>query len=106
MREKGNFLEASLKIEDENRIAIRPVEIEREAGGMEEERDIGIPEGAPEPGRVGQGGDEREVKRLLDPRRPSESEVRDHCRTHLPYRNWCYHCVRGKGKDLDHRRGI
>ena len=45
--------------------------------------------------------------RLGDPRRPSEQEVEDHCLSgHLPYRNWCYHCVRGRGRDLDHRKGI
>ena len=24
--------------------------------------------------------------------------------THLPYRSWCAHCVRGKGKALDHKK--
>ena len=48
--------------------------------------------------------DERAVKNLIDPRRPSEKEVEDHWRTHLPYRNWCEICVRAKGKDEDHRK--
>mgnify|MGYP001254926542 CR=1 FL=1 len=52
------------------------------------------------------GGDGREVKRLGGPRRPTEMEVEDHERTHLPFRNWCSHCVKGKGKDLDHRKSI
>jgi hypothetical protein len=47
---------------------------------------------------------ERKVQRLGDPRRPTQTEVEDHNRTHLPYRNWCPHCVQGKGKDLDHRK--
>ena len=44
------------------------------------------------------------VKTILDPRMPTVKEVEEHNRTHLPYRNWCPHCVRAKGKDLDHRK--
>ena len=66
----------------------------------------GVASKAP-PGRVEGLGDKRELVRLGDPRRPSEQEVEDHCLSgHLPYRNWCYHCVRGRGRDSDHRKGI
>ena len=66
----------------------------------------GVASKAP-PGRLEGLGDKRELVRLGDPRRPSEQEVEDHCLSgHLPYRNWCYHCVRGRGRDLDHRKGI
>ena len=37
---------------------------------------------------------------------PSQKEVYEHYLMHVSYRNWCPHCVRGRGKDLDHRRGI
>ena len=57
-----------------------------------------------EVGRERADGEEREVKKLGDPRKPTQEEVVLHERTHLPYRNWCYHCVPGKGKDLDHRK--
>ena len=30
--------------------------------------------------------------------KPSIKEVEDHERTHLPYRSWCKHCVRGRAK--------
>ena len=33
---------------------------------------------------------------------PSESEVEQHELTHLPFRNWCRHCVRAKGKESPH----
>ena len=46
------------------------------------------------------------VKRMTDPRKPTEREVEDHNRTHLPYRNWCPCCVQAKGKDMDHRTEI
>ena len=49
--------------------------------------------------------DERFVKEMVDPRRPTQKEVGDHGRTHLPYRNWCAICVKAKGRDADHRRG-
>ena len=50
------------------------------------------------------GEDGREVRRMIDPRRPTKQEVDDHELTHVPYRNWCPICVRAKGKELDHRK--
>ena len=35
--------------------------------------------------------------------KPSEREVEEHERTHLPYRSWCKHCVRGRAKSQPHR---
>ena len=46
------------------------------------------------------------MKRLIDPRLPTEEEVEHHKLTHLPYRNWCPECVKAKGKDLDHRGAV
>jgi hypothetical protein len=39
----------------------------------------------------------RFTKKLKDPLMPSVEEVAEHRITHLPYRNWCRHCVRGRG---------
>ena len=47
---------------------------------------------------------QRKVRSLLDPKLPSETEVRQHYLTHMPYRNWCPHCVRGRGKEMDHKK--
>ena len=33
---------------------------------------------------------------------PSEAEVEEHELTHLPFRNWCRHCVRAKCKESQH----
>ena len=30
------------------------------------------------------------------PGNPTKAEIEDHDVTHLPYRSWCSHCVRGK----------
>ena len=46
----------------------------------------------------------RRTKKLGDPVRPKEEEVREHERTHLPFRSWCKHCVRGRGKEMPHQK--
>ena len=37
------------------------------------------------------------------PTEPTEKEVEEHERTHLPYRDWCKHCVMGRGRSEPHR---
>ena len=56
-----------------------------------------------EAGRVDAQEEGKFVKRLIDPRLPTEEEVAHHELTHLPYRNWCPVCVKAMGRDLDHR---
>ena len=46
------------------------------------------------------------LKRVVDPRKPTEQEVKDHYRTHVAYRNCCPCCVKAKGKNLDHRKAV
>ena len=41
----------------------------------------------------------REVVKLANPVEPSQAEKEEHEMTHLPFRNWCRHCVRGRGKE-------
>ena len=50
--------------------------------------------------------DKRIIKHMLDPRKPTQTEIEEHDLTHLPYRNWCSICVKSKGKDLDHRTSV
>ena len=45
----------------------------------------------------------REVKRMQSPVKPSDAEVAAHELTHLPFRSWCRHCVRGRGTEAPHR---
>ena len=40
---------------------------------------------------------------LVSPVKPSDEEVRQHNVAHVPYRSWCRHCVRGKGRTLMHK---
>ena len=39
--------------------------------------------------------------KTLDPREPSneEREREEHEKPHLPFRSWCRHCGRGRGKE-------
>jgi hypothetical protein len=46
----------------------------------------------------------RMTTRMPDPCKPSLNEIAEHDKTHLPYRNWCRHCVFGRGKEMPHRR--
>ena len=36
------------------------------------------------------------------PHQPTKAEIEAHEITHLPYRNWCAHCVAGKGVSSPH----
>ena len=47
----------------------------------------------------------RKTVRMQNPKMPHEDEVAEHYKTHLPYRSWCRHCVRGKCRRLPHRAG-
>ena len=36
--------------------------------------------------------------------KPSKKEVEEHMVTHIPFRDWCPHCVRGKSKVTPQRK--
>ena len=46
----------------------------------------------------------RRPERMVDPKLPNRAEVEEHQKTHLPFRNWCKHCVRGRGVEEPHKR--
>ena len=46
----------------------------------------------------------REPKKNTKVHSPSREEVEDHERTHCPFKAWCTHCVRGRGRNLPHKR--
>ena len=60
-------------------------------------------EGEIEGEEEGEAG-KRSVLKMMDPKRPSRAEVEEHELTHLPYRSWCKHCVKGRGKESPHRK--
>ncbi len=46
----------------------------------------------------------RKTLRIQDPHEPDDETREEHQRTHLPYRNWCRHCVMGRGKEMAHKQ--
>ena len=54
----------------------------------------------------GEDGEEeaREVRGPIIPVTPSLEDVRQHRLTHRPFRSWCPHCVRGKGREDPHKK--
>ena len=38
------------------------------------------------------------------PDEPTQKEREEHEATHIPYRSWCRHCVRGRAVNRPHRR--
>ena len=75
-------------------------------GDESEDESDGVEVVGAEGERIKAERDAKRMKSILDPRKPNEKDVEDHNRTHLPYRNWCPHCVRAKGKDMDHRKAV
>ena len=55
--------------------------------------------------RMGEKGEEAEGSKGINRgTKPSKKELEEHERTHLPFRNWCKHCVFGKAKSSPHRK--
>ena len=48
----------------------------------------------------------RKAEKMVNPWPPTRDEVMEHEITHLPYRNWCKHCIRGRGTEASHRRQL
>ena len=48
--------------------------------------------------------DARKTVQMADPKKPSQEEMMEHEKTHLPYQNWCRHYVRGRGKEMPHKK--
>jgi len=51
-------------------------------------------------------GDVRLMKKLVDPKLPSKDEIEMHNMTHLPFRNWCRHCIKGRGVEAGHFKSV
>ena len=39
----------------------------------------------------------------VGPKLSTQTEIDEHSLTHLPFMNWCKHCIGGKGRSADHR---
>ena len=80
----------------------------KEVAGVEDEdsedEDLGMDMGE-DCGKVRVEKEGAVVKKLLDPKLPTQAVVEDHwLRGHVEYRNWCEVCVRARGKEWDHTK--
>jgi len=57
-------------------------------------------------GREEEGEEGRAVPTARAPQRVSRQEREDHEKTHTPFRAWCSHCVRGRGRNTPHRTQV
>ena len=71
-----------------------------EEGEAQEEREEDTTEGE----REEEPEEARKARGVKAPAKPSKEEVDEHMLTHLPFRSWCPHCVRGKSKGKPHRK--
>ena len=44
----------------------------------------------------------RVAKARGNTKEPTQKEIDEHTLTHIPFRSWCAHCVRGKAKNNPH----
>ena len=62
--------------------------------------------GAPDPDEEPLDDEEGRAPVLRrSPASPSRQEVEEHMATHIPFREWCEHCVRGRGRNDPHKVG-
>ena len=74
---------------------------DEDAGGVSEGE--GSESRGAEATEVGEQEQALEPKVARDPGQPSARKIAEHAVTHLPYRSWCPHCVRGLGRNAMHR---
>ena len=67
-----------------------------EEGELDQERPARRTEEEEDEGDVFEEGARAKVKIVSD--KPSKREIEEHMATHIPFRSWCPHCVRGKSK--------
>ena len=105
--EAGTLNSNAAEAKCENSESLRPTG-QGESGTEEvQEESAGDQQMAGEPEEVSEddhNADEAmKAKPLRSPMNPTKAEIEEHEITHLPYRSWCSHCVRGKAVDDQHR---
>ena len=84
--------------------SVRPIceagEKEEELEGAAEEEEMrGMAGREDEESNESESEDEaKKAKGAAVPIQPSQEQMRERMLTHLPYRDWCRHCVRGNSK--------
>ena len=70
------------------------------AGGSHPQAD---PDAGPDHDEECEDEEAEEVKTRKAPKGPTRKEKEEHEATHIPYRDWCRHCVRGRATNRPHR---
>ena len=50
------------------------------------------------------GEETRKARIPRDPKKPSKEEIEEHNATHVPFRDWCPHCVLGSAPNRPHQK--
>jgi hypothetical protein len=54
---------------------------------------------------MGEDPEEARAPKVLEsPFQPTAQEVAEHNLTHLPFRNWCPHCIMGEARNVSHKK--
>ena len=87
---------------DKLSVSVSPIDVEsdtRDEDEDEEEEVVGEFPGE-DLERIRPEKDDDFIRKLIDPKLPSEEEVKMHwMRGHVEYRNWCGICVRARGRN-------
>ena len=67
-------------------------------------RRINVGEEAEEEGDVEMAEETAKVKVMRKPEDPTQEEFEAHMVTHMPFRAWCPHCIKGRAKAGPHRK--
>ena len=69
-----------------------------------DEEDLDSPQGAAgeSAGDDGETEEGQDAKVLCKPCMPSQAAIDQRMISHVPFRNWCFHCVKGKRKGKGH----
>ena len=73
-------------------------------GRKEENVEEGLGRGMAAEVEEGEGEEGRRAQAAAIPYTPSRAEREEHELTHIPYRSWCDHCVRARGRNRPHQR--
>ena len=105
----GSRVEVENKIDDGKVQALEDddeEEFKRRHGLIEDEEVENVEEAEEDEYGLGQEatGKPRIPKGLRAPEKVSKKEKEEHCLTHTPFKPWCRYCVRGRGKNMQHRK--
>ena len=80
------------------------VDVDEGAPRSKRSREEGVEGDPSEEQDQGESEEARAMRAPPIPSTPSREKVRQHRLTHRPFRSWCPHCVRGKGRNDQHRK--